>query len=140
MIENQELVGELRARLEAYVEIRFALLFGSRASGREHPGSDLDLAVYLDEKLAPEEQFDLQLGLTNDLSDLGRPDVVILNQAPPLLGHRALQGKLVFNRDRPAYVRYFVRTLAAYHDERPWRRLHERARARRAEEGCFGRP
>lgn len=140
MIENHELLSELRARLEAFVEIRFALLFGSRASGREHPGSDLDLAVYLDETLVPEDQFDLQLGLTNDLSDLGRPDVVILNQAPPLLGHRALQGKLVLNRDRSAYVRYFVRTLAAYQDERPWRSLHERARARRAEEGCFGRP
>jgi len=140
MIENHELVEELRTRLEDLEEVRFALLFGSRASERERPGSDIDLAVYLDDRLSADQQFDLQLRLTNELSDLGRPDVVILNQAPPLLGHRALQGKLVLNRDHTAYVRYFVRTLAAYHDERPWRRLHERARARRAEEGCFGRP
>ncbi len=140
MIENGKLAEELRSRLEAFAAIRFALLFGSRASGREHPGSDLDLAVYLDEALAPAERFELRLELTNALSDLGRPDVVILNQAPPLLGHRALQGRLVLDRDRKAYIRYFVRTLATYHDERPWRRLHERARSRRAEEGRFGRP
>jgi hypothetical protein len=67
-------------------------------------------------------------------------DLVVLNDAPPLLAHRALAGRDLFTRDRRAYVRFFVRTMGELEDERYFRRVHARERARRIEEGRFGRP
>jgi hypothetical protein len=66
--------------------------------------------------------------------------LVVLNDAPPLLGQRALQGQRVLVEDPVAYVRFFVRTDAAAGDERYWRQIHMDACKRRLEEGRFGRP
>lgn len=49
---------------------------------------------------------------------------------PPLLGHRALQGHLLFARDRVAYVHYFVKTIAMSEDERHYRVALSRGRSR----------
>lgn len=138
--EVQRREEEIRDRLSGFDAVRFAFLFGSRAAGRPRPGSDIDLAVFVDEALSARERFDLRRRLVTRLIDLGKPDVVILNNAPPLLGHRVLRGRRIYTKDRTSYVRYFVRTLAAYQDERPWRRLHEEARRLRLREGRFGRP
>ena len=67
-------------------------------------------------------------------------DVVLLNDAPPLLAQRVLQGERIFIRDRFAYVRFFVRTAALAGDEQYWRQLHAQTRKQRLEEGRFGRP
>jgi predicted nucleotidyltransferase len=131
---------ELRKRLLRQPEVLFALLFGSRATGRPHPGSDWDVAVYLDEELSPRQRFRHRLQLIGELDDLGEIDLVVLNEAPALLGHRALLGQLLFARDRIAYVRYFVRTLSRSEDERYYRERDHRERLRRLEEGRFGRP
>ncbi len=130
----------LADRLAAVPEIVFAHLFGSRARGEARPDSDWDIAVYLREDLTHRERFKLRCRLAAELEDLGRVDVVVLNDAPPLLGHRALMGERLLVRDPRTLVRYSVRTLARSEDERYWRDLHWRARRRRLEEGTFGRP
>ncbi len=131
----------LAARLAAAPEVLFALLFGSRAGGRPQTDSDWDVAVYLAEELTPRERFDTRLRLASDLAEVASPlELVVLNDAPALLGHRALMGQRLLVRDKTAYVRYFVRTLAASEDERYWRDLHHRERLKRLEEGRFGRP
>lgn len=66
-------------------------LFGSQAAGRAHRESDVDLAVLLRWDLYPtsRERFEARLRLFADFSAaLGRDDVdlVVLNDAPPLLG------------------------------------------------------
>lgn len=133
-----DLAQELARRLDGVDRVCFSLLFGSRATGAPRPDSDIDLGVFFDERLSAEERFRLRLELAGALADLGRPDVVVLNDAPPLLGHRALAGRLLTARDRTSYVRYFVKTLAASNDEAPWRRLHRRRREQRLREGRFG--
>jgi predicted nucleotidyltransferase len=135
-----DLLEQLRARLTDRPEILFATLFGSQASGIPRSGSDVDIGVFLKEDLSAGERFDKRVELSNELEDLGRADVVVLNDAPPLLGHRALMGKQLIMRDRKAYVRYFVRTLSASEDDRYWRDIHAKERKRRLEEGTFGRP
>lgn len=134
---RERIVSRLRAR----PEVSFALLFGSRAHGRPvRPDSDWDIAVFLDPKLDPKERFELRLRLIADLDEVAPVDLAVLNEASPLLGHRAVQGELLFARDRVAYVRYFVRIFAMSEDERHYREVHRRARARRLREGTFGRP
>ncbi|HOX45689.1 MAG TPA: nucleotidyltransferase domain-containing protein [Myxococcota bacterium] len=139
-MELRELEQTLHARLVLVPEVRFALLFGSQARGRTHPQSDLDLGVYLDPGLLARQRFDLRLRLVGQLGDLGEPDVVVLNDAPALLGHQALLGRQVLVRDREEYVRYFVRTLRDADDERHFNAIHRRAREQRLREGTYGRP
>lgn len=131
---------ELTQRLATEKAVRFALLFGSRSRGLARPGSDWDVAVYLDEKLTPRERFELRLRLLADLSDLGTIDLVVLNDAPPLLAHRALMGRQLKVRDKVAYVRFAVRTMQESEDERHHREIYTRAMLGRLQEGSFGRP
>ena len=130
---------DLDRRLAEHPSIVFALLFGSRGSGVARPGSDWDIAVYLRDELGARDRFKLRCQLAAELEDLGEVDVVVLNDAPPLLGHRALMGRRLLVRDPKALVRYSVRTIARSEDERYWRDLHWKARRRRLEEGSFGR-
>jgi predicted nucleotidyltransferase len=130
----------LKTRLAEADDVVFALLFGSRAKGATRTDSDWDVGVYLSPQLTPKKRFDTRLKLIVDLQDLGTVDLVILNEAPPLLAQRALQGTRLLVKDRTAYVRFFVKTQAEAEDERYWRQIHAEARARRLEEGRFGRP
>jgi hypothetical protein len=120
--------------------VLFATLFGSRARDRARADSDWDVAIYLDERLAARERDAVRAELIASLEPAIPVDVVILNDAPPLLARRALEGDPIAVADRRAWVRFFVRTLAAAGDEEHWRRLHAAARERRLAEGRFGRP
>ncbi len=119
--------------------VRFALLFGSRARGRERPDSDWDVAAYLDEGTTPKERFAARVRLAAALEAVGEVDVVVLNDADPLLGQRALSGEVLFVRDRGAYVRYFVRTMGLAEDRRHFDRIIADGRRARLEGGTFGR-
>ena len=121
-------------------EVRFALLFGSRAGGAPRPDSDWDLAVYLSGTLDSAERASVRDRLIASLEPELRLDLVVLNDAPPLLAHQALKGERILMRDEPAFVRFVVRTLAASGDEAHWRELHARERHHRLARGRFGRP
>jgi len=124
--------------LEQRPEVRFAYLFGSRASGRNRAESDWDVAVYLDEGLGERARFDWLRQAHAELSAIDL-DLVILNDAAALVAHRALSGRRLSVRDKVAHVRFFVRTQARYGDEAYYRDLHRQARERRLREGTFGR-
>ena len=132
----------IRRVLDDEPEVWFARLFGSRDKGSPRPGSDWDVAAYLDDVLDRAQRFDLERRLSARLNGPDRPsvDLVVLNDAPPLLAHRALQGRELVNRKRDVYVRYFTRVMGEAEDERHFRGIHERARRERLAEGRFGRP
>lgn len=121
-------------------DVVFAYLFGSRANGRPRPDSDWDVAVYLRPERTSAERFEVRLRLLADLDDLGRVDVVVLNDAPPLLAHHVLQGQRLLVRDPTTLVRFSVRTAALAEDARYWSEIHLKERLRRLREGRFGRP
>lgn len=113
-----------------------AYLFGSHAKGRQHRESDLDVAVLLSWERYPEQRqrFDLRVELAADLParmGVQEVDVVVLNDAPPMLGrHVVWHGQRVFVAQPEtdhAYVRD-VQIRAA--DLAPWL---ERVRRRRLE-------
>lgn len=84
-----------------------AYLFGSYAEGRAHRESDVDVGVLLrfDRHPTAHARFEVRLRLQADLGTaLGREvDVVILNDAPPLLARRiAVHGRRVFCTDAEA--------------------------------------
>lgn len=91
-------------------------LFGSRAAGRAHAGSDVDVGVLLrwDRFPTARERFEARLRLAADLGGaLGRNDVdlVVLNEAPPTLGRRIVtEGQRVFCAE-PELDHAFVRDV-----------------------------
>lgn len=94
----------------------FAYLHGSRAAGTATSKSDTDIAAYFDAE--PPEAFAVLLPPGIDL--------VVLNGAPlELAGRIALDGKLPFERDPSARVRWEATTRKIYLDELPrFRRAH----------------
>ena len=121
-----------------------AMLIGSRARGTPGPLSDVDIAVWHDEGLDPAGRLRLQLDLLGAASKALRTDeidVVMLNQAPPLLRHRAIRdAKLLIDRDPVARVRLDARALLDYLDTKPLRAEMSRGLRKRIREGRFGRP
>ena len=109
-------IGDLRCYLADRPELGVAAvyLFGSHAAGRAHRESDVDLGVLLRwEAMADRrDRFAVRLRLAGELGRLAAPaapDVVILNDAPPLLGrHVITTGARIYLADAAAdhaYVR-----------------------------------
>jgi predicted nucleotidyltransferase len=70
-----------------------AFAFGSRAEGRAHRESDLDIAVLLDRERFPQarDRFARRLEIGSGLSralGLAEIDLVVLNDAPPTFARR----------------------------------------------------
>jgi predicted nucleotidyltransferase len=139
----EHLVERLRQVLEARPEIREAYLFGSRARGGRHPESDTDVAVYLDRGRAPDSRSGFAAELAAALmTALGRNDVevVVLNDAPPLLYHRVLRdGIRLLARSLPETTEREGRALSRYCDYVPQLRKIDAAHAARIARGDFGR-
>lgn len=97
----------------------FAYLFGSRARGDERPDSDVDVAIYLDERLDADERFRLHLRIGADLERAvgGQVDLIVLNDAPLRLAGRIItERSTVLGHDEPRRVRYEVDLFPQYVD------------------------
>ena len=125
--------------LRAHREIAAAYVFGSVASGRTRNGSDVDVAVLLGRPLSRPRTLDYRLQLMAELGSALRRtdvDVVILNDAPPLLAHRVLsKGRLVLQRSASARVRFQVQTAGRYSDLIPMFETHIRYLKRKVQQG-----
>ncbi len=115
-MEPRDLQTTLRTFFEERPELGVAsvYLFGSHAKGRPHRESDIDVAVLLrrDRYLTSGERFDVRVRLGSELIHALRHnevDVVILNDAPPMLGREIVwTGQRVYLGDPEAdhdYVR-----------------------------------
>lgn len=120
-----------------------ASLFGSHASGNAGPLSDVDLAVWLDPSLERDRRYQLGLQLGADAAaaiGTDELDLVVLNDAPPLLRQRVLQhGRRLVERDARGRVRLETRGLLDYLDTQPLRDELARGLRHRLAEGRFGR-
>lgn len=132
----------LRRALESD-EVAAAYLFGSQARGQSGPLSDIDLGVWASPGLTARERFDLRLRLTSAVERVlgGQPvDLVVLDDASPLLRHRAWRdGELLLDRDPRTRVRDEARTLVEYLDTKPLREQTAAGVSNRLAEGRFGR-
>ena len=101
-----------------------AYLFGSQAKGEVGPLSDIDIAIYLGRTVAPEERFDLRLKVLGELTDFFKTDavdLVVLNDAPPLLAHRIVKdGRLLFSADEGVRLEFETSAVLKYLDWKPY--------------------
>ena len=107
IIEEPEVVAALRR-----ARARFALVHGSRAaSGGGRAESDLDVAAWWG--IDPPQPWDVELPTGVDL--------VVLDQAPLwLAGRIAVDGRLLYDDDPPARVRWQADTRRIWLDEKPY--------------------
>ena len=100
-------------------DVEFAYLFGSAATGRLTPRSDVDVAIFVSpEADAHAVRLDVIRDVTRHLAT-DAVDVVVLNSAPIALAGRILTTRRVL-LDRAPFVRHRYESLTArmYHDFR----------------------
>lgn len=109
-------------------KVVFAYLFGSQVKGDIGRLSDVDIALYLDEDLNDSKRFNMKLKIMGELSALFKRDdidIVILNDAYPLLEHRIIkQGEVIFSEDEKKRVDYEVKAVMRYLDFKPFIEKH----------------
>ncbi|MHA1247488.1 MAG: type VII toxin-antitoxin system MntA family adenylyltransferase antitoxin [Candidatus Thorarchaeota archaeon] len=100
--------------------VRFAVLFGSLATGDAGPNSDVDIGVYLDKGRDIDLNVELEIGvLLERVLEREDVDLVVLNHANPALGFQAVnRGLLIFCVDEDEYEDFCVRAAAAFCDYR----------------------
>jgi len=141
--EPNDILAALREALANRPEVLEAYLFGSTARGEQQGHSDVDVAVYVDPGAAPPTAFGYAADLTADLMRAlatNRVDVVVLNDAPPLLYGRVLRdGIRICSRDLMASTRREGQALSRYCDFLPQLAKIEAAHRARIARGDFGR-
>lgn len=129
------LVAGQRDLLAVYV-------FGSTAGGTRTPLSDLDLAVLLPDSVPEHGYFERRLTLAGEISSLlseDRVDLVLLNEAPPLLRHRVVtRGTRVYTGNERACSAFERQAISEYLDLAPVLELQHRYLARRVAERRLG--
>lgn len=118
------LAERLRAALEGRPDVVCAWLFGSRARGDAHDGSDVDVAV-LRGMPRPRTLDDWPVELETAVEEAvgSRVDLVLLDGADSDLVHRVLRdGVLVVDRDRAARIAFEVFKRNEWFDLEPVRR------------------
>ena len=132
-----DIEGKLRAFFSSQKDVALAYLFGSEAAGRAGPLSDVDVGVVLEESFPPAEFLVRRLELIRELGRLleREVDVVVLNEATPLLAHRAIaRGNRVFSRDETFRVRFETTRVTEYLDTAYLRDEYNRVLEKRARE------
>lgn len=115
-------------------EIVACYLYGSRATGKERPDSDADLAFLLDYSVSKTSFSDLKMELYGDISKVVRMElhILIMNEAGELvLGEVLREGIPLFIRDEGAVERFRLRKIPliaefTYYTELFRRKLVER--------------
>lgn len=104
--------------------VKFAYLFGSHAAGNTGPLSDVDLAVYLDNRFDP---LTCRLRLLEEISRKLKGqacDLVTLNNASPILQYEVIRNGIVLKEDKSRRVQFETRVLRNYLDAEGLRSVH----------------
>lgn len=133
---NRQISEKISDVLGQRSEVRFAYLFGSRIEGVSGDESDLDLGLYLDEKVASdlESLYETQLSLEIEESLRGSLEI-----DPVILNHRSLpfkyqvvrKGELIYFKDEAEARDFEAFTIKKYLDFYPMRKEYNDERLKK---------
>ena len=113
----EELLPEAYEYLRADEDTLFAYLFGSLAREKAGPLSDVDIAVYLADRVAFAEKKLEILGNLMNILKTDEIDLVVLNKAPLTLRMKILESKKLIADNAPLVRhRYESLTMRQYFD------------------------
>jgi predicted nucleotidyltransferase len=135
-------IDKLKDYLYSRDDVIAAYIFGSYASKRLTPVSDIDIAALLDTDLKEKDYGFTKLNIITDLMQLlsfNNIDVVVLNMASPLLSHEIIKkGILLFSKDEEKCREYTAKATMRYLDTIHLRRVQDRILHERIRRGDFG--
>lgn len=140
---DEDLDSVLTRFFQRQPQVVSAYLFGSQATGRAGPLSDIDVAVILTEEAqrgddVHEREALLHVELMKALRT-DKVDLVFLHEAGPFLAHRVIRdGRRVYVRDELLDQRFRVHVVQQYLDTAPLRRLQAEELRKRIAQGRFG--
>jgi predicted nucleotidyltransferase len=102
-VEAREVVADRKERLSA-------------------TSSDLDIGVKSEKKLSVEEKVEIAI-FFEDLFDLSRVDVVVINEAPVFLAFEIVTGELIYCEDDTFEANYQLYIMAQAADLKPYERI-----------------
>jgi Nucleotidyltransferase domain. len=121
--------------MERVPGIVFALVIGSARDGVVKPGSDLDLAVYMDEAPSLELCGAIEQTVLQAVEGDVRVDIGFLNRAEPVYRFEALKGRLLFTHDEERWLRFYSLTCREY-EQQMFRYKRQLAYRREREKSC----
>lgn len=134
-LKTDTIQDAVREALEG-LQVSFAVLYGSFAVERATPISDIDVALYTDDRST---FLDAVVRLDEAFPD-HRVDVVHLKDQPSLIYYQILAtGRLLFCRDHALFHREKYRVMREYLDFKP---VHDRIlqdMRQRIDDGTYGR-
>lgn len=139
-------IKEIKEKLAAYFvekeNVKFAYLFGSYAKNKATILSDVDIALYFDERLNSNERFELRLKLINEISVINRTDkidLIILNDSPLLLSFNVIHdGIILCANDEKRRIQFETKVMSLYFDQQYYFKRHACATVSRiAKEGIL---
>lgn len=96
-------------------DILLFFVFGSIVKGRAREESDIDIAILFSKKPSIEVLFKIK----DEISEILKKeiDIAVLNVASPILEMQVLKnGKLLFERKKGEYAKFFIKTIELYED------------------------
>jgi len=116
-LPDPDLMRRLRTALAAGPELRLAVLFGSRASGAAHAGSDVDIALLFAGAVSLADELDLQVSLERAVA--ATVDIVRLDEAPTLVRWQVATHGVPIDAREHEWSRFRARAASEYADFRP---------------------
>ncbi|MCP5498579.1 MAG: nucleotidyltransferase domain-containing protein [Leptospiraceae bacterium] len=117
----KDLISQVINYLQSKDYIENAILFGSRANGKIHAMSDIDIGILTERELDLLEIGEI-VGDLEIITNL-KVDLLLLNNlyySDPLLAFNIIQNhKELFLNDIEKWNEYRVKTLLVYFDEKP---------------------
>ena len=106
-------------------DLSFAVLFGSRATGRKGFRDDYDIAVLVSQgRIGESKELELICRFSQSL-ETDDFDLVILNFAHPLLQYEVAQeGKLLYELEKGSFDRFRWRAIQGWNDNKKFNNLH----------------
>jgi predicted nucleotidyltransferase len=107
--------GKSLSVLQDMQNVLAAWAFGSARNSEVSPGSDADIGILCDHRPSLDELVELRIDL-QDALQFEEIDLVVLNEASPILRFEAIRGVALFCRDANRRAEFASLTAREYED------------------------
>jgi len=133
------LLERLRETFEKDSDIIFCYIFGSYATGKINPLSDIDFAFYLNEDIDFFEKKLEILAVIEDSLKTDEVDIVVLNDISPSFFKEIFDRKIVFvDKNKDKRLEFEMKKLREFFETEKLRKLSERSLIKRIKSGKYG--
>lgn len=137
----KEIIEKLKCFFSNQNDICFAYIFGSLARNDVRPLSDVDIAVYFQEKDYKQDLFEKRLELLHRLYQLlgtEKIDLIILNKSPLELNYRILKyGNLISENKTEKRRVFHEKIIHDYLDLHPFLHIRNNTIQKKMYEGSY---